>query len=171
MSADSEKRRRISFGISISEAFVVRRTMSADLIKDSIAYWSRYSLAVPEASRRRSDTYDPCGHSYKLVLEGGTLWTDDFENYRKMVTAGFFSKGAQTEVLVRIDLPYAWAVSSEERDKASDMITGFRNYLERIPRLMRSGVEGFEHPHAKAEAHRAIPLSVGPRAGVGSDSA
>ncbi len=79
---------------------------------------------------------------FSMTLEGGSLWTEDFDEYRKVVVLTFVIQGSQTQVYVRIGLPYAWHVSSQERDQASRMILGYRNYLERdLPLLAKRASE------------------------------
>lgn len=143
-----EKESRISFGLTVSEAFVVRRIMSVDLVRDSITYWSRYGLSVHKKTRPIGDTDPLHGNAFNIVLDGGTLWTEDFENYRKVIAITFLAKGAETEIYVRIELPYAWYVSFQEREKASKMIIGFHNFLEKMPELIREYVKEVEAPLA-----------------------
>lgn len=142
----SEKDRRVSYGLTVSEAFIIRRIMSADLIKDSITYWSRYGLSVHKKTRPIDDTDPQQGNLFNLVLDGGSLWTEDFENYRKVIAITFVAKGAETEIYIKMELPYAWHVSFQEREKASKMIIGFHNYLEKMSELMQEYVKEVEAP-------------------------
>jgi len=135
MFANKEKS-QITYGLTISEKFTTDRIASEALIKDTIAYWKRYELSPVKKLRKESSCPLKDENSFSIVLEGGTLWTEDFNKYKKVVIIHFLAKGSLTEVRARMELPYAWYVSSKERDKASEIVSGFHDYLEKAPKLI-----------------------------------
>lgn len=132
----NEGKSRITYGLTISEKFTTDRTASEALIKDTIAYWKRYEMSPVKRFSKESGCPLKEESSISIVLEGGTLWTEDFNKYKKVVIIHFLAKGSLTEVHARMELPYAWYVSSKERDKTSEMIAGFHEYLEKAPKLI-----------------------------------
>ena len=121
----------LTFGLTISGSFIVSRSMPSELVSDSVKYWARYGLSLSRKRGQLNRLEHIDTGKYGLALEGGTLWTENFDEYRKMVMITFLAMINQTEVTVKIDLPYAWHVSAQERAKASKMLGGFHDYLEK----------------------------------------
>jgi hypothetical protein len=140
----NERKSRVTYGLTVSEKFTSDRLTSEGLIKDAIAYWKRYELSPVKKLLKESGWPLREKGSFSVVLEGGTLWTEDFNKYKKVVILHFLAKGSRTEVLARMELPYAWYVSSKEREKASEMIAGFHDYLEKAPKLIEDYVKEAE---------------------------
>lgn len=60
----------------------------------------------------------------EFVAEGGTIWTTDFDSYKKKVTVNLSENEHETEVLVQITLP-GGLLSIEDREKAANLIESF----------------------------------------------
>jgi hypothetical protein len=64
-----------------------------------------------------------------FVAEGGTIWTTNFDSYKKTIMVNLSRNDHQTDVLVQIVLP-GGLMSLQDREQAADLIDSFYEALE-----------------------------------------
>jgi hypothetical protein len=73
-----------------------------------------------QAHERESDG----SKGVEFVAEGGTIWTTNFDSYKKSVSVVMMGNAKQTEVLVNMVLP-GGLMSMQDRERAADLINSF----------------------------------------------
>ena len=65
----------------------------------------------------------------EFAAEGGTIWTTNFDSYKKSVMVNLVSNAKQTEVQVQIVLP-GGIMSLQDRERAAVLIDSFYESLQ-----------------------------------------
>ncbi len=85
-------------------------------------YWKGKGLAIK--SLMRADPGSSEVRAVAFVAEGGTIWTTDFDSYKKRISVNLSENGRETEFLVQVVLP-GGLMSMEDREKAANLIESF----------------------------------------------
>ncbi len=120
--------RQIKFGSTVSETFSLDRRLSKELLQAALDFWSKKGLVAKEAKRAEDfslseDPLDVC-----FACEGGTIWTTEFENYKKAVTVNMRGSLKQTQVFVNMVLP-GGLMNPQDRKKAAQLLGEFNQVL------------------------------------------
>jgi hypothetical protein len=111
--------RNIRFSSTVSETFLIQGSLSDRLVQAAQDYWKRRGLTIKSLMRPEPGSDNP--RVVEFVAEGGTIWTTDFDSYKKRVTVNLSENERETEVLVHITLP-GGVLSVEDREKAANLI-------------------------------------------------
>jgi len=65
----------------------------------------------------------------EFVAEGGTIWTTNFDSYKKSITVTLVGNGKQTEVSINMVLP-GGIMSLQDRERAAGLIDSFYESLQ-----------------------------------------
>ena len=65
----------------------------------------------------------------EFVAEGGTIWTTNFDSYKKTITVNLSGGAHQTDVIVHLVLP-GGLLSLQDREKAANLIESFYEALQ-----------------------------------------
>lgn len=120
--------RHISFSSTVAETFVIRRRLTEDFTAVALEYWKKKGLAVKDVVKP-ADFAGNGPVAVQFVAEGGTIWTTDFESYKKTLKVTLFGKSEHIDVTVQMTLP-GGLMSMQDREKAADMIGLFIEALE-----------------------------------------
>ena len=122
---------RVNIGSSITQEFVVSTALNDTLVDSSVKFWRQKLGLVPVTLERTSDKTCTCEsvRTARLVMEGGTFWSVNFEKYRKIVQVNMRGLRNHTYAQVRIDLPGAYRLSSKEIEQAVETINLFQTHL------------------------------------------
>lgn len=120
--------RHIRFSSTVSETFTLHRVLSDELVRAAEVYWKSKGLATKNVRmpEQASGGNDPVSAEY--VAEGGSIWTTDFDSYKKMVTVNFCRAAENTDVTVYVVLP-GGLMSLEDRERAASLIESFHEAL------------------------------------------
>jgi hypothetical protein len=113
----------------VAETFVVRKTLSEGLVKAAQQFWKKQSMSIKSIDLPNQLPGESGHDKVSFVAEGGTIWTTDFESYKKTVIVNLSPNEHQTEVLVQIILP-GGLMSLQDREQAADLIDSFYEALE-----------------------------------------
>lgn len=121
--------RRISFSSTVSETFVFKGVLTEGIVKAAEEFWRSKGLAVQRIRKQEgaSDKEDPV--TVEIVAEGGTIWTTNFDSYKKTVNVDMRSGLEQTEVFVHMVLP-GGLMSLQDRERAASLIGSFYEALQ-----------------------------------------
>jgi hypothetical protein len=114
--------RNIRFSSNVSEHFSILSTLSDKLAQGAQDYWKGKGLAIK--SLTPADPSSGNVRALGFVAEGGTIWTTDFDTYKKRVTVNLSENERQTEFIVELILP-GGLLSVEDREKAASLIESF----------------------------------------------
>jgi hypothetical protein len=114
--------RNIRFSSTISEAFVLDRELSDKLVQAAEGFWSQMGMVIKSSQSHEKESDGSEG--VEFVAEGGTIWTTNFDSYKKSVSVVMVGNTKQTEVLVNIVLP-GGIMSMQDRERAADLINSF----------------------------------------------
>jgi len=120
--------RHIRFSSTVSETFTLHKGLSDELVQAAEAYWKSKGLATKNVRMpgQASGGSDPI--SAEFVAEGGSIWTTNFDSYKKTVTVNFHCAGENTDVIVHLVLP-GGLMSLEDRERAAGLIESFYEAL------------------------------------------
>lgn len=79
---------------------------------------------------QKPDTYsakEPV--TVEFVAEGGTIWTTNFDTYKKTIIVNLSGSAEQTDVMVQLVLP-GGLMSLQDRERAAELIESFYKVLE-----------------------------------------
>jgi len=65
----------------------------------------------------------------EFVAEGGTIWTTNFDSYKKSIIVTLVGNAKQTEVSINIVLP-GGIMSLQDRERAAGLIDSFYESLQ-----------------------------------------
>lgn len=122
------KTRKITFGSTVSESFTVEKRLDEKLLNKAADFWKKRNLSIKKKMLEK-----PAGGETitgTLVTEGGTIWTIDFDQYRKAVSVSMIGTGDMVEVYVHIELIGAF-MSAKDKTKAMDLLEAFQSELSR----------------------------------------
>ena len=122
---------RVNLASSITKEFVLSIRLDDRLFDASVDFWKNEMGLSPVSLDRSSDgkRTDNDVKTARLVMEGGTVWSLAFKKYRKIVSVNLCSLRNYTYANVRIDLPGAYRLNSEDINQAIDVVDSFRAYL------------------------------------------
>ena len=120
--------RHISFSSTVAETFVVHKQLTENFAATAMQYWKNKGLAIKNVLKPNDLTSQ--GHvAVQFVAEGGTIWTTDFESYKKTLKVDLLGTEGHTEVTVHLMLP-GGLMSLQDRERAADLIESFYESLE-----------------------------------------
>ena len=128
----NKSERQIYFGSTVSETFIVNKMLSRKLIEKAMCFWREKGFSIKNAILPTEFTTEERPSLASFVAEGGTIWTTSFESYKKTVNACFTGTREQTQVFVHMVLP-GGLMSSQDREKAADLILSFHEALMQEP--------------------------------------
>jgi hypothetical protein len=113
----------------VSETFVFKGVLTEGIVKAAEEFWRSKGLAVQRIRKQEgaSDKEDPV--TVEIVAEGGTIWTTNFDSYKKTVNVDMRSGLEQTEVFVHMVLP-GGLMSLQDRERAASLIGSFYEALQ-----------------------------------------
>lgn len=115
--------RRWGLSMSAIATFTLNSDLTQDILDATTAFWKNQGIDLDQKLKA------PNGEQMLgLKGEGGTLWSFHFAKYKKIVGVSFRYNGV-TNVAVRIDLPGAYAVQSEDTRDASQILADFEKKL------------------------------------------
>jgi hypothetical protein len=120
--------RRISFSSTVSETFVIQKPLTEKLVEAVSEYWKGKGLSIKNLTKPEVDPWSS-GSTVELVAEGGTIWTTDFNSYKKSVAVSLSARKDETDVVVRLVLP-GGLMSLQDREKAADLIETFYDAMQ-----------------------------------------
>jgi hypothetical protein len=112
----------------VSETFTLRKVLSDELVQAAEVYWKGKGLTTKNVRmpEQASGGNDPVSAEY--VAEGGSIWTTNFDSYKKTVTVNFCSVAENTDVTVCVVLP-GGLMSLQDRERAANLIESFYEAL------------------------------------------
>ena len=120
--------RHISFSSTVSETFVVHKGLTEELAEGAIGYWKSKGMAIKNL--QKPDIYSPKEPvTVEFVAEGGTIWTTNFDSYKKTIIVNLSGSAEQTDVMVQLVLP-GGLMSVQDRERAAELIESFYKALE-----------------------------------------
>jgi hypothetical protein len=121
--------RQIRFSSTVSETFILSRGLSEGLVLAAKKYWESKGMVIKtvQMPERFSANIDPV--EAEFVAEGGTIWTTNFDSYKKMVTVSLSGGLQQTKIFVHMVLP-GGLMSLQDRERAANLIQSFYEVLQ-----------------------------------------
>ena len=120
--------RHISFSSTVAETFVVRKQLTENFAASAMQYWKNKGLAIKNILKP-DDLLSKGPIAVQFGAEGGTIWTTDFESYKKTVKVDLLGSQEHTKVMVHLMLP-GGLMSLQDRERAADLIESFYESLE-----------------------------------------
>ena len=120
--------RQIKFGSTVSETFTLNTGLSNELLQAALDFWSKKGLIIKEVTKPDAFSVSEDPLDVGFVCEGGTIWTTEFENYKKAVTVSMTGGLKQTQVFVNMVLPGGF-MSAQDRKRAAQMLWEFNENL------------------------------------------
>lgn len=113
----------------MSETFVLSKGLSEGLVLAAEEYWKNKGMVIKNVQmpERISANIDPV--EAEFVAEGGTIWTTNFDSYKKMVTVSLSGGVQQTKIFVHMVLP-GGLMSLQDRERAANLIESFYQALQ-----------------------------------------
>jgi len=122
------KTRRVTFGSTLSESFTVDRRLDKEFLDGAAGFWKEKKLSIKKKVLAKSTEGESETYEGTLVAEGGTIWTIDFDQYRKAVSVSMIGTGDSVEVFVHMELIGAF-MSAKDKRKAMDLLQAFQDRL------------------------------------------
>jgi hypothetical protein len=122
---------RVNLASSIAKEFVVNSKLDNRLFDASVEFWRNEADLAPVSLDKPSDQ-KPTGDGVttaRFVMEGGSIWSRNFNKYRKIVNVNLCGLKDYTYANVRVDLPGAYRLNPEDIKQAIDIIDSFRKHL------------------------------------------
>jgi len=126
----SVKARKVTFGSTLSESFTVDRRLDKEFLDRAAEFWKERKLSIKKKVLTRRTEGESEAYEGTLVAEGGTIWTIDFDQYRKAVSVSMIGTEDNVEVFVHMELIGAFMSAKDER-KAMDLFQAFQDQLSR----------------------------------------
>ncbi len=120
--------RQIKFGSTVSDTFSLNMRLSKELLQIALDFWSKKGLIVKEVKRSENFSLSEDPLDVGFVCEGGTIWTTEFEQYKKSVTVNMRGSLKQTQVFVNMVLP-GGLMNPQDRKKAAQLLGEFNQVL------------------------------------------
>jgi len=121
------KTRKITFGSTISTSFSINRKLDSKLLDEAAAFWKEKNLSVKRKELSKAAENGATSTS-TLLAEGGTIWTIDFDQYRKIVSVSMTGNGGFVEVFVHMELIGGF-MSEKDKDRALRLLHEFETQL------------------------------------------
>lgn len=119
---------KITFGSTASVSFSVGGTLDMQLFERASGFWKEKGLSIKRKEPPKpSINGDPMLVS-TMLAQGGTIWTIDFEQYRKAVLVSMIGDRAGVEIFVHMELFGGW-MSQRDKEKAMTLMQAFQNHL------------------------------------------
>lgn len=93
------------------------------------SFWKKMGLTIKSVQMPERRPSDDDLVIVEFIAEGGTIWTTNFESYKKTVTVTLSSSVEGTEVVVHLVLP-GGLMSLQDREKAADLIDSFYGVMQ-----------------------------------------
>lgn len=122
------KTRRVTFGSTVSESFTVDRRLDKEFLDRAVGFWKEKKLSIKKKVLAKSTEGESETYVGTLIAEGGTIWTIDFDQYRKAVSVSMIGTGDSSEVFVHMELIGAF-MSAKDKRKAMDLLQAFQDRL------------------------------------------
>lgn len=122
------KARKVTFGSTVSESFTVDRRLDKEFLDRAAGFWREKKLSIKKKVLAKSTEGESETYEGTLVAEGGTIWTIDFDQYRKAISVSMIGTGDSIEVFVHMELIGAFMSAKDER-KAMDLLQAFQDKL------------------------------------------
>lgn len=123
--------RQIKFGSTVSETFSLDARLSSGLLQAALDFWSKKGLIMKEVTKPDAFSVSEDPLDVGFVCEGGTIWTTEFENYKKAVTVSMTGGLERTQVFVNMVLP-GGLMSAQDRKRAAQMLWEFNENLRSV---------------------------------------
>jgi len=114
----------------LSESFTVDRRLDKEFLDRAAEFWKERKLSIKKKVLARRTEGESEAYEGTLVAEGGTIWTIDFDQYRKAVSVSMIGTEDNVEVFVHMELIGAFMSAKDER-KAMDLFQAFQDQLSR----------------------------------------
>jgi len=121
-----EKTRKITFGSTISESFAVGKQLDERFLNNVAEFWREKNLSIKNKTLARPSQGETVIGT--LVVEGGTIWTIDFDLYRKKVSVSMVGADETVEVFAHMELIGGF-MSARDKQRAMDI---FQAFLDRL---------------------------------------
>jgi hypothetical protein len=108
----------------VSESFTISRILTKALVQSALDFWAGRGLIAKITPSYEAFELSVEPRSINFAVEGGTIWTTNFESYKKTVNVTLTGSGGQTEVFVNMVLP-GGLMSLRDREKAAVLIQEF----------------------------------------------
>jgi len=128
-SSTETRSRHIRFSSTVVETFALRKVLSEKLVKAAQQFWRSEDMVIKFIDMPTFLPGESGPAKASFVAEGGTIWTTNFESYKKTVMVNLSRNEHQTEVLVQIVLP-GGLMSLQDREQAANLIDSFYQALE-----------------------------------------
>ncbi len=122
------KARKVTFGSTVSEGFTVDRRLDKEFLERAAGFWREKKLSIKKKVLTKSTEGESETYVGTLVAEGGTIWTIDFDQYRKAVSVSMIGTEDAVEVFVHMELIGAF-MSAKDKRKATDLLQEFQDRL------------------------------------------
>lgn len=123
-SREGSRERHIRFSSMVSESFTISRILTKALVQSALDFWAGRGLIAKITPSYEAFELSVEPRSINFAVEGGTIWTTNFESYKKTVNVTLTGSGGQTEVFVNMVLP-GGLMSLRDREKAAVLIQEF----------------------------------------------
>jgi hypothetical protein len=120
--------RNIRFSSTVSEAFVLDRELTEELVQAAEEFWRQKGMVI-KSIQTSEKSHESESAAVEFVAEGGTIWTTNFDSYKKSVMVNLVSNAKQTEVQIQIVLP-GGIMSLQDRERAAVLIDSFYESLQ-----------------------------------------
>lgn len=117
---------RVRLSITLSATFTLNSELSPNLLDATTDFWKEQGVILNQHFKPQNADGETVGVGLKG--EGGSLLGTSLAKYRKKVAVSFRFEEA-THVTVRVKLPGAYAVSSDDENKANQILEDFEKRL------------------------------------------
>jgi len=121
------KTRRITFGSTISASFTIGKSLDWELLDRASEFWRHRGLSIKKKTLEKTPE-DVAMIAATLVAEGGTIWTIEFDQYRKVITVSMIGTEDSVEVFVRVEL-FGGFMSAKDKEKSMSLLEEFQDQL------------------------------------------
>ena len=121
--------RRMHLSTSMTTTFTVNSKLSQELLDTSAHFWREKGINITSNQMLNAPKGDGEPSNAEMKGAGGSIWSLSFDKYRKKIEVSFTSLEGFTHVQVRVELPGAYAVSSDDMRKANRILEDFEKRL------------------------------------------
>jgi hypothetical protein len=121
------KTRKITFGSTVSTSFSVNKKLDSKLLDEVAGFWKEKNLSIKKKELLKS-AENGATSMCTLLAEGGTIWTIDFDQYKKTVSVSMMGNGGFVEVFIHMELIGGF-MSEKDKEKALRLLNEFEAKL------------------------------------------
>ena len=122
--------KRVHLSTILTSSFTVKTKLSPKFLEAVGNFWRNRGINTLQINSDDLSAGDGQPLHADIHGQGGSLWSIFFEKYRKKVDISLTGLSGMTYVELKIELPGAFAVSSDDIRKAHETVESFEKYLQ-----------------------------------------